>query len=222
MIAIDNFELLKKELLEFVPGEFYFVAIVARGKDLPVWAEMMDGQRNIKFFEIHSEEDLNSREQEIKHICSELRVRAYITISRRSYEGIADRLIDTIKRHVNGITKLPFLNQVYNACVSNWAIGKEEPELWFVDVDEANLSRLPEVRQKIDNQITDEGTTTNILMEIPTPNGVHILTVPFDTSEIKKWDGPSLDVHGRESFTVLYSPQSIVNEKDKLHSITND
>lgn len=208
---INNLERLRP-LLDF-PSEdtFYIVEIIQRKKDNP------DIDRNmniIKTYFVNSIEYLEKAFPEIISICEVLKARAYIRLNKRSYRKVA---FEALKKQADYLSSNDF-KAVKKAYTSAAGQTNNDPEVkWVIDIDvteespgwATTLANLTILIKRLENEafkrgITFESFESPFLLWIPTKNGYHIITKPFDRRIINELL-PDVDVH-RDNPTILFIP----------------
>lgn len=205
---IDNFELIKP-LLKFPDADtYYHLQILRRGKDHP---ELPAANRMIKAYFICSLEELDAIEDEVKKLCEFFGARAYINLAPKSIKKTTMLQLKYLTERVY-IGDFKKIWKSWNTCAGE--IKGEEPR-WIVDYDypypesihtdddvwilEANIDSECEPVEKINGKYVSK-----IIAEIPTKNGVHLITKPFNLQQFKLIY-PDIDVH-KNNPTILYIP----------------
>ena len=186
---INNFDLISS-LLNFDNSDlFYHLQILRRGKDHP---DLPSANRVIKTYYIDNNEKLDKIKQEIIDLCEFFGARAYINLAPKSYHKCTMQ------------------------CIADMAIRAEDKSsdpYWIIDVDGPTDGKISEF-------IEYECEPLRYCMEgphkvyynkiydyIPTKNGYHIITSPFNLEQFKK-KYPNIDVH-KNNPTILYIPKSL-------------
>ena len=201
---IDNFKLIKP-LLEFPNDDIYYhLQILRRGKDHP---ELPAANRVIKAYFICSLESLDYIGDEIKKLCEFFGARAYINLAPKSIKKTTMLQLKYLTQRVyEGDFKKIWKS--WNTCAGE--IKGEEPR-WVVDIDSKDKLEILEIKRFINSLSTkilpmlDTIPPTNrelVLTEIPTKNGVHLITKPFNLYQFKE-KYPDIDVH-KNNPTLLY------------------
>lgn len=188
MKNVDNFDLLAG-LMEYkdVEDEFYFLQIFQRRKENP---DLAINNKLIDNFFLY-QGDLEKKKDRIKELCEKMNARAYLRMNRRSARQVAIRcMVKTAEMIEQGNYK--HIKRAYEA--SCGTCHCEKPRRWIIDLDPDTIDRKPAVIYNIEN------IGGKILVEIPTPNGVHLLTTPFDRMKASLG---SIDVHN-DNPTLLY------------------
>lgn len=193
-IMIDNLPLIKPLLHRDNDDEFYFIQIIARKKDIE---GMQGNNRVIKDYYVYSAEYLDKVYPEIQKLCKQFKARAYIRLSRRNAHDIATDLMILLGEAFRN-NSFQHLKKIYSTAVgqSVWL-----DKLWIVDVDWATANQLAHMATVIDYLLPT--WENKILATLPTPNGVHLITKPFNLL----WfiaAFPDIDVH-KNNPTILYA-----------------
>ena len=211
---INNFKLLEP-LLEFTnPGDCYFIQFLKRHKDNP---EMTRNMVNVDNMFIYSLEEYREKEQTIIDICNVHNARAYIRVNRRNTEKLA---LNTLVKVSNLILNKDY-KSVKNAFLSAAGENSSEPiKRWVVDIDGRNemetycannyVKYIIEGLHIECNKNSKQGIY-KILLEVPTRNGVHLITNPFNLEKFRQQYSLPLDIH-KDNPTVLYHP---IDKNDK-------
>lgn len=176
-MVVDNFKLIY-EILALYEGltedNFFFCEIIRRKKDFigrPEY-DTIKSQRCLKTFYIRNSEHLHKKEAEIISLANFYEARVYINISPSSWRNCsADMLQELVKF---------FKNDSYSGLRSatDSVVGKAEnrdrryPKTWVIDYD--SKDNVVETKE----QIHKMGGV--IMWTIPTVNGYHFITNPFD------------------------------------------
>lgn len=187
---IDNFNLISN-LLKFESNDdFYSLKLIIRKKDNP----KIKKDKVIKVYYINNIEYLFEKKEEIIQLCNYFNARAYINVSPKSYKKCALQSIcnisDIIKNeNYKNIIKL--MDSVVGSIKSN------DP-YWLIDIDLLDKKLCDEIYTFI------TGISTYNFPEIivPTKNGFHLITKPFDLNRYNKAYS-DIKVHKNNS-TVLY------------------
>ena len=192
---IDNFELIKP-LLTFPNDDIYYhLQILRRGKDHP---ELPAANRVIKSYFICSLESLDYVEQEIKDLCKFFGARAYINLAPKSIKKTTMLQIKYLaQRAYEGDFKKIWKS--WNTCAGEI---KGEESRWIVDIDNPLEKMIYwwDIKKYINEECEPIGDKTIAI--IPTKNGNHLITKPFNLQQFKE-KYPDIDVH-KNNPTLLY------------------
>ena len=195
----NNFQHIAK-LLDFSePNTFYFIQILKRRKENP---DMKTGVRVIDNFYLYAPEDLEKIKEKIIETCIINNARAYINVNRLDLERVA---LFTSKKITELIIQGDY-KAVKNAYASVCGSHSSESEKrWVIDIDTKDGNVIDEVRTFIwDLHEEIPKSRYKILAVLPTKNGMHIISNPFNLQKFKE-KFPDIDVH-KSSPTILYIP----------------
>jgi len=185
-----------KPILKFESkDDFYYLQIIQRNKDN---TDLKKSSRVIKNYYISSIEYLEAKYPEIKSLCELFKARAMLRLNKRSYTKVGFR---TMQYVADNLSKGDHhaIKKCYDKAVGN---GHDDPnKKWIVDID-GNVDEdwLKELTDFINSQ---NPTGEKIIMKLPTKNGIHLITSPFDLREFK--NKYQLDVH-KDNPINLYIP----------------
>jgi hypothetical protein len=207
-MMINNLKKLKK-ILEFKNDWFYEVLIMKRRKDTGN-DEMSKPVKVIKTYMITSIDHLDSKMDEIIMLSEQFNARAYINPQPYSLNKLGFKIIETT------LSMLQNKNTNYNGVVSK-AIGSMGAEVkrWVIDIDFVNADQTAINRiSTVINDCAPDGD--NILLNIPTANGVHLITRPFNTQHfITQQDVYYKAAIKKDNPTLLYSNLKVNNNENK-------
>ena len=176
-MEINNLQLIKP-LLNFANDDvFYHLQILKRKKEHP-----SSGSNSyvVKTYYISSIEYLEFKMSEIIELCKFHQARAYINLIPRSFEKIA---FHTLKKVTDCIMNKDYksVRKAYESICGKYGHGDK---IWVIDVDDRDFNKVLKIGETV-NKI-ESGNSVNVLEYIPTLNGFHILTKPFDKSVFSK------------------------------------
>lgn len=185
-MIINNFDKLSFFIIE---GAVYELLIFSRKKD---------GGNNklIKAYFIDSKEYLNSKKEEIIKLCKIFNARAYLNLNGKDLKNIAAEFIYQTGHCLKSSEKE--LKNVYHKAFLNCPIKYQK--YWIIDVDKPDVDFL-DIVKKIGSLI---------LAKIPTKNGYHVITKPFNTDEFALDQSLfyNVEIH-KQCTTLLYYEESI-------------
>lgn len=222
---INNFEQIETLLSFDDPDLFYHLQIIRRGKDHP---NLVAANRTIKTYYIDNNEKLFKIKQEIIDLCEYFGARAYINLAPKSYRKCTMQCIsDMAMRAKDGDFK-----KIYKCWNTVVGYVKSEDPHWIVDIDIPKIKNNSEyintgygIAERVKNLclsefIEYECEPLHYTMQgphkvydfkiydyIPTKNGYHIITKPFNLKQFKD-KYPDIDVH-KNNPTILYIPKSL-------------
>jgi hypothetical protein len=197
---INNLDLLRP-LIKIPEGYFLSLFVWQRKKDQEL-PDKHQSVRTIKYYNIKSVEYLESKMDEIIHLCEHFKARAYLNLNPVSYRELS---FNVMKALAENLKSGNYLNTRLFESQSDLSI--KQGDIWIVDVDDNNLKLLADVVEVI-AACRPEGAN-KLLGTVPTKSGYHLLTKRFD---VKQFSDYQLDVEIKKcNPTVLVIPDSILN-----------
>jgi hypothetical protein len=197
----NNFEIIKPLLNFDDENTFYFIQILKRKKEN---SEMNKNARVVDNFYIYTIEDLDKLKNKIIDVCVKYNARAYINVNKLNLEKIAlyiqKKIIDLI------IAKqFKSIKNVYPSVCGKYT--SEKTKRWIIDIDTEELKYKNDIINIINIlHSLNNKKIYNIVAEIPTKTGLHLISNPFDlkkfNEEMKKLE-INIDIH-KNSPTILY------------------
>lgn len=203
---VDNFDAIEP-LLDFDrPNSFYFVQVLKRRKENP---EMKTNARTINIYYLYSKKDLISLKEKIVNDCQHNNARAYINLNRLDAYLVALYTQKIIIEFMIGGQFFAVKNAYTTAC-GNYHSDKKAK--WVIDIDVVDAEGKVDITQieLSDNiiatiqELHKENNKKNyeIVAKLPTKNGHHIITNPFNRMKFDK-KHPGITCY-TNSPTVLY------------------
>lgn len=195
-MSVNNYTQIRDFIkLTFEDQDYYFIQIIKRRKENP---DMQTGTHIIKCYFIDSIEKFDKKMSEIIDLCYHNNARAYINLNKRNYRKTALYMIKyltdlVIAGQENGAIK------AFELCSGQHAADKNKK--WILDVDIKDKDIITQINHDISN-INPIGP--KVYMILPTKNGYHIITKPFDPREYSKIH-PDHEIH-KDNPTLLYIP----------------
>ena len=150
---------------------------------------------------------LVNNKNEIIKLCETFNARAYIHLNRRKWSKIA---LECLRHNAELIA-----NKQYENIKSSFetVIGRTNGELsetktWMIDIDMNDLEVVNQIERIINIMEPIDRTVTKLICVIPTKNGYHMITKPFNRAEFNKYmqlQGDVPDVH-IDNPTILFIP----------------
>lgn len=193
---IDNYGIIKPLLKWDKEDDFYYAIVLKRKKEHP---ELGNNSYQVKSYFLKSMEDLDKNYPEMKLFADILNARVYINLNRRSFETMA---FQTMRKIVDQIMNKDY-SQVKKAYTSSCGSFNNEPKKrWIIDVDDKDIDEREfvyafEQCRPVENK--------KYLATIPTKNGYHIITNPFDIQQFTTYKLPAYDLQ-KDNPTILYIP----------------
>lgn len=184
---IDNLEIIKPLLTFDSPDDFYYLQILQRKKENEL---MNSNSRVIRNYYISSLESLIEQYEEIKILCKTFNARASLRLNKRSYEQVA---YQTLLATTNTIMNKDFKSVKRSYDRSCGQHHKDKNKKWLVDIDDkkADLDRITTAIKFCE---PNEGTD-KIICIMPTKNGFHIITSPFNVQQFERTSRLTIDIH---------------------------
>jgi len=201
-MELNNLEVIKL-LLEDKPDYFYVVTIMTRNKDHGLSApEKSQKNRTIKEYYIESIEYLERNYPVIKKLCQVFNARAYINLNRKNKKSlgleIMSQTLEKLKSESDN-----YLN-VMSKAVGNLKTDSDYRR-WILDIDDKDEVIISEYLSILES-VNPIGKSKYVA-KIPTINGIHIVSKPFDlmdfSKKVEKESLPRIDVQ-KNNPTLLY------------------
>lgn len=176
----DNFNRFREfmQLPEQEGGDAYYVIeLVRRGKDCP---DLPAANYHFKNYYIDTLAKYDKVQDEIRLLCRTLRLRAYASVCRKSFRRVTmNTLTEMARRAALDDFKRP--DRIFSSCCGEY-VDKDDRH-WVVDVDDFVGYNTQEYCETIRNFINDcqpFEDRNKIELILPTKNGMHLITRPFD------------------------------------------
>ena len=223
-MIIDNFSKIR-DILKFKnPGDFYVVHVMFRVKDLrndeekQMYLSHDEQQRLIKTYYVDSLEYFDKKKPAMIDLAEKNKARVYIIPTRKNRitcnRIIAKKIIDFIDDP----------NIRYDHLIRSAVCGCHisDYKWWVIDIDKdeeiidpnnigaLSRIRLYDIKDEIEMKVRDLVNETKVasgceVFDVPTKNGIHILTPPFNKSKLAclgdriKTDGMTLLYYNDEA-----------------------
>lgn len=133
-------------------------------------------------------------------MCQTFNARAYIRLNRCFWEPVAFEVLKILAEYM-GQKNFHNVKAIYSTACGRRCYDLQKK--WIVDVDNKEIDKS-EIYSVINNSTSHFDEV--VICEIPTPNGYHLITHPFDIRGIKqKYSEEDLSIH-KNNPTVLYHP----------------
>jgi hypothetical protein len=205
--TVDNFDLIANNLLAInkpTEEEFYFLQVLTRGKDGNKGANGNNNNRLLKFYNIHSKEQLLDLKEEIISLCKINNARAYINPTKRNYKEVANAMMEQAM-HTFISEDYKGLKRVYSkACGQSYLRNDKK---FIVDLDGYFIGDkyIDNIKKTIYKCRGRGGENSDkIFMIVPTKHGCHLITWPFDISQFSQIY-PNIDIHKNNPTLLYYS-----------------
>lgn len=202
---IDNFDQIKKLLKFDSKDDFYFLQVIQRKKDVkPDDPHKIDGPNNnarmVRMWQVNSVDKLDRIKDEVIKLCDLYEARAGINLNKRSFQACSLQTARLIMDQ--------FINKNYGDAMKAYASvcgrfsNAGSNKRWIIDIDEPMSRKHNEMILFIDRECRPEGD--KFIDVIPSKNGSHIITKPFDLEVFRK-NYTDLDIQ-KDNPTNLYIP----------------
>jgi hypothetical protein len=193
---IDVLEKIKSLLTFESKDDFYYLQILQRKKENP---QLGSNSRVIKNYYIGSIDYIETRYDEIKGICNQFNARAMLRLNKRSYRKVAFKTMQNIANTMaNG--EFSFIKKSYDRSCGNG--NSDKNNTWIIDIDGRLTAKQMEDIIRSINGCSPIGD--KLIVELPTKNGLHLVTKPFDLRDFRK-EYPEIDIH-KDNPINLYIP----------------
>lgn len=150
--------------------------------------------RTIAEWFIHSEQTLIRLKPAIASLCELYDARCYIAINGKTDKMVLWGIAETAMKYIKNdqMSFKGMISHVHDTCNG---FGQKR---WIIDVDDLTINK-GDLYTAINN--CRSGHSINTITEIPTKNGYHIITYPFDLSQIQLPAGVEIK---KNNSTLLY------------------
>lgn len=203
----NNFDLILPMLDFSQEGTFYYIQLMRRKKDNPDAKSV----KVIKDMYVDNLEYLQEREESIIEMCDFFNARAYIRMNRRSYKDVSYQLNVDLSKALQS-NQYKHVSRLFSKACGRTHV--EPNKIWVIDMDkedfpnEGSFNRAVKSLQRTIKSLQSEirNRDYKVIGEVPTPNGLHILTNPFNVktfTELTKMNGDDIK---KDNPTILYTP----------------
>ncbi len=198
---IDNINIIKPLLNFAEEGDFYMLYVFKRKKDQPEGEkDNHQSVRTIKTYCIESIEYLDKRYDEIRQLCEMFKARAYIHIQKQNHKDVSLEMMMALAQKIRD-------GQHNQKNLFDSVVGqmKTYEKRWIIDVDTKSNKEIFDIKLHIDS--CRPFGVDKVIAEIPTKNGVHLITERFDVMDFRK-KYPNIDIQ-KKNPTLLFLPKSL-------------
>lgn len=194
---IDNLDLILPLLNFESEDDFYYLQILQRKKENP---ELGSNSRVIKNYYVTSVDYLLEHYEEIKTLCHTFNARAMIRLNKRSFEKVAFKALVNVSNSISN-REYSFIKKSYDRACGNGHNETRNNTAWILDFDNVTLKDIVSYVDFVNKQ--ESLHNQNVVAVIPSKNGFHIITNPFDIRIIKR--DFNIDIQ-KDNPTNLYIP----------------
>lgn len=201
-MELNNYNNIVEYLPEVANGNFLFLQIVRRQKDIK---DKKVKESSIYSRLIYTQSQLEELMPMIIAICESMQARAYINLTPKSNEILRKNLAKQFVEEVCD-NNLTYPARTFNKVVGSLE-GKRNERYWMLDIDNDGEHAVTQTQYvDIINWVGDEKVLVD---EIPSPHGYHVIVKPFNLKKWKEDNMPDIDIHKNSMGTILYYPKSI-------------
>lgn len=209
-MIVNNFEAIKN-ILNFDGKSVYLVWLVMRNKDGNTQAKGNNRNRTIKSYYFLTKEQLEMRQEEIIKLCDLFNCRAYIGINKKPMNKVLfqlqNTLTDYMQQYFGGNEFIPNIHALVDSSVMK--CGTDGRRMWIVDIDTKDRTQIDSI-VKIINSCRSCFIDYNVINELQTAHGVHLITHPFEIPQYEKLINENTDIREfpeikKEGLTLLYA-----------------
>jgi len=197
---IDNFEQIKGLMKFESEDEFYFVQILQRTKENP---NLGKNNNLIRTYNVYSLDYLEKKKEEMISIANALNARIYIHLNRRSFKMLAFEMLEDITHQMKSGQFQTISHSYDSICGKHHS---EKDKTWVIDIDGQELeeTNLTQLKKDVNCFIEPYNNRGKIIAQIPTKNGIHIISTPFNSQKFSEIY-PDIQIH-KNNPTILYVP----------------
>lgn len=156
--------------------KYYVIELMRRGKDNP---DMPAANYHFRNYYIYSWKDLDKYEQEIKDICTLLKLRAYCSVNYKLMSQVALDTLAESARRIAAHDYKKFYN-IFESCSGKFTV--RDNNIWVVDIDEnISITTISKLCDFIDS--LDSRYGKNVIFIMQTKSGIHLLCRPFNLQQ---------------------------------------
>lgn len=190
---IDNFDKILPLLIDVwdtytIPMSFH-VQILQRSKD-----GHDKSSRLVTEWFVGSEQRIKFLMPAIKGLCETYEARCYINLNPKRDETVMWKMLkNTAERlETKSFTPYSMLSSAHDSCQGHGI------KRWIVDIDNVTVNRSKLI---VAINKCQSGQQKNFIVELPTKNGTHLITSPFDLSQLVLPEGVEVK---KNNPTILY------------------
>lgn len=197
---IDNFDKLRKYLVfdrDNDPDTFYYVQIIQRRKDEGV--TIKKNCKMIRSYYITSLRYWDDHIEQIKELCRTFKARAYIHLNPRSWKKCVLMAFGELATYLRS-NQCSSLRKLTEEMAGKY-VADGAQKTWIVDIDTKDETFIKEVSDVV-NACMPVGD--KVVDLIPTKNGFHLITKPFNIQEFRQtYKEGEIDIQ-KNNPTLLY------------------
>lgn len=205
MTEVNNFDIITPQL-NFAPNNrsIVLVWLVSRKKDGSTKVKGSNRVRTIKSYHFQSMEHFLEKKDEIITICQTFHCRAYICINPKpllkTLFTLQEIVMDTIKGTLDNTVPVS-LKGVLDSAIMKTSVKNDK--LWVIDIDSKDEELVQKITKIVNN--SRSGFSPNIICQVPTVNGIHLITHPFDIRDFHTNISSQEAEIKKDALTLLYA-----------------
>lgn len=200
--TVDCLEDIKDLLVFDSKDDFYYLQILQRKKENP---QLSSNSRVIKNYYITSISYLLDKYEEIKALCHLFNARASLRLNKRSFEKVGFKTLENIANTMQ-CKEYSFLKNSYDRACG--LLNNEKTKKWIVDIDKNEVIWLEQIINSIQ---PCEPIGNKILKQLPTKNGIHLITIPFNILQFKENFKRELKIYKMEEINIDIHKDNPIN-----------
>jgi hypothetical protein len=199
-MEINNFDTISKLLNWENENDFYFIQILKRKKENK---DLGSNSYVVKTYYITSIESLELHKEEMKLLANFHQARVYINLNKRNFEKCS---LQTARIILDQIANKDYKSsrKAFNTICGKYSSDTDKK--WIIDIDDKEFSDYDKLRTVLQN-CEPIAINEKIQAVIPTKNGCHVITSPFNVETFKKYWSASNEeipeIH-KNNPTILY------------------
>lgn len=194
-IMVDNIDIIRPLLKFDSDDDFYYLQILQRKKENK---QLGSNSKVIKNYYIKSINNLDKIYDEVKQLCDIFNARAMFRLNKRSFYNVSFKSMINVANCMSNKDYINIKSQYDRACGQ---CHHDKNKTWILDIDEVGRNTNNMILF-IDNECQPDGN--KFVSIIPSKNGLHLITKPFNIIEFKKLY-LDIDIH-KDNPTNLYIP----------------
>ena len=196
-MEIDNFDILMKHMDFIDVNDRYIVHVMRRPKDCKALANQLgasEAQRLIRTYYIDNLDYLKAKIPAIKELCRSCNARAYLIAAPKDnfdcLMNLGQKILETIRNKNYSVKPEHLLRQAYcenhKSRKKQWIIDLDNDEMHGWTKDEVIALIKAIIHEDCKHGEEEAEKICNEIYDVPTRNGFHIITPPFNLQKALK------------------------------------
>ena len=199
---IDNFNKILPLLDANDDQMFYFGQIMSRRKDNP---SQSSDNRIIKDVYVGGPEELLEKKEEIVGLCNYFNARFYLNVNQRNEKAVAFEMLRILGDRISR-EEYHRLKGIYATAAGQKHSAPKDNKKWIVDVDVEDIFVIDAIRAAI-TLCRPDPESDKVITQLPTPNGVHLITRPFDIKQFDEFKPKNKEISiQKNNPTLVWAP----------------